>query len=236
MIRCYQPILMAKWIWSADNVNTDEIYLRFTVGSEAPDPNNNAPVVDVPTPDQVIDEDAAFSLVVPVTNFSDVDNDPISLSAELADGSPLPSWLTFDEVTGTFSGTPGQADVGVLNVRVIASDGRGGSASDEFSITINNVNDDPTVASPITDQTIFYDDAYNFILPSTTFADEDGDALTLSARLANGDPLPTWLNFDELTGTFSGTPTSADQGILQVEVTANDGNGGVVSDVFDLCH
>ena len=222
-----------QWIWSADNVNTDEIYLRFVVPSSIGGPNED-PVVDIPVADQIIDEDSAFSLVVPITNFSDADNDPITLSAQLADGSALPSWLTFDDTTGTFSGTPGQADVGVLTVRITASDGRGGSVSDDFSITINNVNDVPTVETPITDQTTFYDDAYNFVLPATTFSDEDGDMLSLSARLANGDPLPTWLSFDELTGTFSGTPTSADQDILQVEVFADDGNGGLISDIFEL--
>ena len=35
-------------------------------------------------------------------------------------------------------------------------------------------------------------------------------------------------------GTFSGTPTSADIGTLSVTVTADDGNGGTVTDTFDI--
>ncbi|WP_418903715.1 putative Ig domain-containing protein, partial [Pokkaliibacter plantistimulans] len=33
-----------------------------------------------------------------------------------------------------------------------------------------------------------------------------GDSLTLSATLADGSALPSWLSFDASTGTFSGTP------------------------------
>ncbi len=37
--------------------------------------------------------------------FSDVDvGDTLTYSATLADGTPLPSWLSFDAATQTFSG------------------------------------------------------------------------------------------------------------------------------------
>ena len=35
----------------------------------------------------------------------------------------LGAWLSFDAATRTFSGTPGNADVGVVSVRVKAADG-----------------------------------------------------------------------------------------------------------------
>ena len=59
--------------------------------------------------DQSTDEDAGFSFTVPATSFIDVDaGDSLTLSATLADGSPLPAWLSFDAATQTFSGTPAQ--------------------------------------------------------------------------------------------------------------------------------
>ena len=50
---------------------------------------------------------------LPPDSFSDVDvGDTLTLSATLADGSPLPAWLSFDPATQTFSGTPLNDDVG----------------------------------------------------------------------------------------------------------------------------
>ena len=47
-------------------------------------------------------------------------------------------------------------------------------------------------------------------IPDGTFVDDDGDeTLTLTALLINGDPLPSWLQFDPEAGAFSGTPGEA---------------------------
>ncbi|MBA0215755.1 putative Ig domain-containing protein, partial [Pectobacterium brasiliense] len=64
-----------------------------------------------------------FNFTVPAGTFSDPDGDTLTLSATLADGSPLPSWITFNPATGTFSGTPGNGDVGTVVIRVTATDG-----------------------------------------------------------------------------------------------------------------
>ncbi|WP_210466886.1 malectin domain-containing carbohydrate-binding protein, partial [Rufibacter roseolus] len=49
----------------------------------------------------------------------------------------LPSWLSFSGAARSFSGTPAAADAGTLAVRVTASDGKGGSATDDFSLTVS---------------------------------------------------------------------------------------------------
>ncbi|MBA0219929.1 putative Ig domain-containing protein, partial [Pectobacterium brasiliense] len=68
--------------------------------------------------------------------FSDADGDTLTLSATLADGSPLPSWLRFDPAIGTFSGTPSNSDVGTLVIRVTATDGSNTSISTSFGLTV----------------------------------------------------------------------------------------------------
>ncbi|WP_323641197.1 putative Ig domain-containing protein, partial [Pectobacterium polonicum] len=69
-----------------------------------------------------------------------------------------------------------------------------------------NVNDAPVVATPIPAQSVAQDGSLSFTVPAGTFTDPDvGDTLTLSATLANGSPLPSWLTFNATTGTFSGT-------------------------------
>ncbi|HPM81747.1 MAG TPA: PKD domain-containing protein [Candidatus Anammoximicrobium sp.] len=62
--------------------------------------------------------------------------DILTLSATLDDGSALPAWLTFQPGTGTFSGTPTEADVGASDVKVTATDTGNAAVSDTFRITV----------------------------------------------------------------------------------------------------
>jgi hypothetical protein len=67
--------------------------------------------------------------VIPFTGYA---GDPITYSATLANGNPLPSWMTFSG--NTFTGTPPGA--GTLSVTVIGTDSAiGVSATETFSIT-----------------------------------------------------------------------------------------------------
>ncbi|MGO7645917.1 putative Ig domain-containing protein, partial [Rhizobium ruizarguesonis] len=74
--------------------------------------------------------------------FNDPDGDALSFAASLANGDPLPAWLSLDTVTRAFSGTPPLNFNGFLDIRVTASDGEF-SAFDEFRLTITPVNDAP---------------------------------------------------------------------------------------------
>ena len=197
---------------------------------------NDAPVVANPINDQTTLEDAVFSFTVPTDTFTDVDvGDILTYDATLADGSALPAWLTFDPATMTFSGTPANEDVGILSLKLTVTDTSGASVSDEFNVTVENVNDAPVVANPINDQTTTEDELFTFTVPADTFADVDvGDSLTYDATLADGTTLPAWLTFDPATMTFSGTPTDADVGTLSLTVTATDTGGASVSDEFNI--
>ncbi|MDY4375274.1 putative Ig domain-containing protein [Pectobacterium carotovorum] len=195
---------------------------------------NDAPVVATPIPPQSVAQGGGFNFTVPDGTFSDPDGDTLTLSATLANGSPLPSWLRFDPTIGTFSGTPGNADVGTLVIKVTATDGSNTSISTSFGLTVTNVNDAPVVATPIPPQNVTQGGGFNFTVPDGTFSDPDGDTLTLSATLANGSPLPSWLRFDPTIGTFSGTPGNADVGTLVIRVTATDGSNTSISTSFGL--
>jgi lysophospholipase L1-like esterase len=90
----------------------------------------------------------------------------------------------------------------------------------------------PVVGTAIPDQTVPTGQAFAIPVPAGTFLDADGDALTLSATLPSGAALPGWLSFDASRGTFSGTPQNL--GSITVRVTADDANGGSVSDAFSI--
>jgi hypothetical protein len=74
---------------------------------------------------------------------------------------------------------------------------------------------------------------YFYTFPDTTFIDDDGNnTLSYSAKLSNGDPLPSWLNFDSLSRTFSGTPVSG--GLVNIKVKAADTAGAFAECIFTL--
>ena len=195
---------------------------------------NTAPDIGIALADQEAIIGNAFSFAVQAGAFVDADGDELSYAATLADGSDLPDWLSFNAVTQTFTGTPPAGSAGTISVMVTASDGQA-SISDVFDIAINEaeapVGDNivPVVVNPLTDQAVVVGNAFSYDMPSNTFFDGNGDALSYTATLFNGDPLPAWLSFDAVNGIFTGTPPEGSVGNVAIKVTASDGQ----SSTFD---
>jgi Ca2+-binding RTX toxin-like protein len=197
-------------------------------------PVNDAPVVANLLADRSFAEDARVSFQLPANAFSDIDGNALTLSATLASGAALPSWLSFIASTRTFSGTPPLNYNGAVTVRVTATDPGGLRAFDDFVLTTTPVNDAPVVAAPLADRSHAEDARVSFQVPANAFSDVDGNALTLSATLASGAALPSWLSFNASTRTFSGTPPLNYNGALTVRVTATDPGGLRAFDDFVL--
>ena len=197
---------------------------------------NDAPIAAPSLEGQTATQDQAFSFVVPAASFSDADaGDTLSLEAALANGDPLPTWLTFDAATGAFSGIPANADVGNLAVTVTATDIAGAAVSSTFAIAVTNINDAPTVAQAIPSQTTNEDALFSFVVSANTFSDIDtDDHLSLDAIQANGSALPSWLIFDAATQTFQGTPGNDNVGTIQIALTATDSADASATTLFVL--
>ncbi|MDX1253220.1 MAG: putative Ig domain-containing protein, partial [Gammaproteobacteria bacterium] len=195
---------------------------------------NDAPEITTLITDQQATEDASFSFTVPERTFRDVDaGDALTFSATQADGTALPAWLSFDAASRTFSGLPGNGDVGNVSLRIWAADLAGAQASQTFNVAVANVNDAPQAGVTLTDQAARMGSPFAWQLPQGAFVDIDaGDTLTYSARLADGTALPQWLSFDAATGVFSGTPATT--GRYDIQVTASDLAGARVSQSFAL--
>ncbi|WP_228012927.1 putative Ig domain-containing protein [Nostoc edaphicum] len=197
---------------------------------------NDAPEVFQAIADKQATEDTVFTFIISDNTFKDVDaGDTLTYTATLENDDPLPSWLSFNAATKTFSGNPLNANVGSLNIKVTAKDTAGAQANDVFVLTVNNTNDPPELFQAIADKQATEDTLFNFTIPDNTFIDIDGDSLTYTATLVeNGDPLPSWLSFNAATKTFSGTPLNANVGSLNIKVIATDPALAQVSDVFVL--
>ena len=92
---------------------------------------NDAPALLAPIADR---RGSPFTL--PEATFGDVDGDTLAWSARLLGGQPLPAWLGFDPATRTFSGFPPGAQPETLKILVMATDPSGGSAQDDFTLTV----------------------------------------------------------------------------------------------------
>ena len=197
---------------------------------------NDVPIVVNPLTEQPATEDQPFTFQVPSDTFTDVDaGDVLTYGASLANGDPLPAWLNFNTDTRTFSGTPANEDVDAISVKVTATDLAGASVDNTFNLAIANVNDAPIAVVPVADQSATEDQSFTFLVPADTFKDIDaGDQLTYNAAQSNGDPLPAWLSFDAVTGTFSGIPGTDNLGKLAVQVTATDIAGASASSGFTI--
>jgi Ca2+-binding RTX toxin-like protein len=209
---------------------------QYAIKGQLIDIYNARPVLNTAFADQTTKEDAIFSWKLPTNTFSDPDaNDVLTYSARMADGSALPSWLTFNAATQTLSGTPANGQVGVIEIKIIATDKLGATAEDIFKLTIQNTNDAPILVTPIADQTINANKTFTFTLPAGTFTDIDaGDVLSYGATLANSAALPTWISFDKATQTFSGKAGIDQVGAINVKITATDLAGTKAEDIVTL--
>jgi hypothetical protein len=72
------------------------------------------------------------------------------VEATMADGSPLPSWLRFDNTSGQFSGSPPPGSSGVLDIRVSARDDKGNSANTQFQLRVNETQAATGASTPST--------------------------------------------------------------------------------------
>lgn len=108
-----------------------------------------------------------------------------------------------------------------------------GSGTKLWSLDTNPAT--PTVANALPDRTALVGESFNYQFAANTFTDVDGDSLTYTASLANGQPLPSWLDFDADTRTFSSisTPDNTQRNIHKIQVVASDGSKSV-RDTFDL--
>ena len=72
-------------------------------------------------------------------------------------------------------------------------------------------------------------------IPKDAFAHTNSASVVqLEASLVNGQPLPDWLDFDPISGAFSGKPPSDAARVVVIRVTARDDQGRETSTTFTI--
>ncbi|MBV1878325.1 MAG: tandem-95 repeat protein [Pseudomonadales bacterium] len=186
---------------------------------------------DIPTlsgtPATQVLQGANYSFLPNGSDIDATDTLTFSFSADV----DLPSWLVFDNQTGSLTGTPANADIGnITNIILTVSDGQAAVALPLFNIEIINVNDAPTISGiPST----IIDESSSFSFTPAINDIDLGDTLSLSITLDQA--LPNWLNFDTSTGALSGVPGDDDVTTLSnLIITVSDGNISTSLAAFNL--
>jgi hypothetical protein len=116
--------------------------MRFTRSNNTikGDTLNTAPVVSGKIRDTNIYVDKTFKLSISKDLFTDAQTpSTLTYSALLTNGKALPSWLSFDPASLTFSGTPTLADTIASSIKVVATDPSFADVPATFKITVKKV-------------------------------------------------------------------------------------------------
>ena len=231
---------------------------------------NVSPMLTLPHGNQAISEGQTVSFA-DLATFTDPGFDNPLNPTVLATGNALAESFTFDinwgdgrdavvgmsvadmngspsvASSGTIAGSHTYADDGVYTVTITVHDDNGGSDTNTFTVTVNNVA--PTVVLPHGNQAILEGQTVSFA-DLATFTDPGFDNPLNPTTPGTGNPLVESFTFDidwgdgrdavigvslaDLngspgvlsSGTVSGTHTYADDGVYTVTVTILDDDGG----------
>ncbi|MBN1563912.1 MAG: hypothetical protein JXA10_08735 [Anaerolineae bacterium] len=195
-----------------DNVNAP-VATTFTVNVAA---TNQNPIIQ-PITQQAVN--VTQTITVPVS-ASDPDGDPVTLTAASdnpAIASAVQNGNAQIDVTGV---APGQA-----NVNLQVEDGKGGVATASFVVVVQGINN-PPVIQPINDQTV---ETGQQIPVSIVVTDADGNGVVVTALSQNNG-----IAIAEAMGTDTILLTGVAEGVVAVEVTADDAQGGLTTTMFNV--
>ncbi len=182
-------------------------------------PFANTPIVNIRAT-QDVPVNFRFNSVHPDGLFSDIDSTNLTwvLRPILLD---MPTWINFDPVAKTLSGTPSNFDVGVTEFQLTATDSDGLSVSVPLNLTVANVNDPPQIID-LSSRTIVENERGAIIGKITTFDPDPFDQLAFTVSdnrfVINGETLAlrpsASINFElepqvvvNVTATDNGTPS-----------------------------
>ena len=202
---------------SASLPQTGALSASPTFTLSAPNANQRPPKPQVT--DQTAFAGRAFTYQTP--EVIDPDGDTLTYNVSLGAGfNPLPSWLSFDPDTRTFTGRQRASHIGEYTIRVAVHDGSLESWAG-FTLTVIEPTNQAPAAPTIAEQTASEDQIFTYVVPA--FTDPEGDTLTYAATLDDNSAFPAWITFNSTTRTFSGTPLEPDTpATLTIRVTATD--------------
>ena len=151
------------------------------------------------------------------------DKDQQQIIFKLVEG---PQGMTIDQAKGVIDWKPTSSQSGNYDVKVKALDGRGGSDTQSYSLTVKEaVNKAPVITSePITSGSEGEEYSYD-----VEASDINNDRLEYSLVEA-----PLGMKIDTITGLITWLPKGTQAGEYDIKVKVADGKGGIVRQEFEL--
>jgi hypothetical protein len=178
--------------------------------------NRNDPPSIAPIGPQAATEHEPFSLQIEASDPDlDIGQDELRYST---------NWSRLEvSRSGLVAFTPGNADVGVHLVLVTVTDSGGLAATEDFTLTVSNVNDPPALG-PLENLTVLEHSRVSLLLNATD--PDPGDRLTFSSETALFTISPDgWINF---------TPSQAQVGVWTVKISVRDSAGATAKGEFRI--
>ena len=197
---------------------------------------NDDPTVQAAIPDVTVDEDAADTVFSLYPYFQDVEDTDAQL-VYTVEGNTNPSLFTLVSITDPTSFTLDYAPDanGTADIIIRATDTGGLWVEDTFTVTVNPVNDDPTVQAAIPDVTVDEDATDTVFSLYPYFQDvENTDAQLAYTVTGNTNPsLFTLVNITDPTNfTLDYAPDA--NGSADIIIRATDVGGLFVEDTFHV--
>ena len=183
---------------------------------DPPPPQNRAPVAVGSIGALTIDVGATVTTDI-ASNFNDPDGDALTYSAATSDGG-----VATATVSGSQVATTGVA-AGTATITITARDPGGLTATQTMAVTVQAVNNPPTVTGTIDDQTLNVGDSVTIDV-ADSFSDPDGDELAFAATSSD-----TAVATASVSGSMI-TVMAVATGSATVTVTATDA-GGLMAEV-----
>jgi len=147
---------------------------------------------------------------------SDKENNPLIWSID-----PDLSWIDFNSTNGKLTVQPNDTHIGNHDLDIRVTDINSGY--DEFTVELRVRNNEPVIQTAnvitATEDSMYSVDYNSDDDPSTTWGLDNG---------------PGWLEIDENTGILNGTPDNGDVGNCLVNISVQDGNGGITWNNFTI--
>jgi hypothetical protein len=200
------------------------------------------PIIDE-IPDLTINEDNSASITLSgISGGNQCETWKVSVGAagsntDLVEGLSV-NYLPFATVaTLDIVLVPDQSGTDIIVVEV--TDTLGNISTESFTLTVNPVNDPPTLILALEDQLMDAGDTLTVPvnkLDGSTFSDIDDNSLVYASSIENG-ALPDWITESENEDIYNliFTPSFADTGCFTIIVEASDPAGETVTDTFETC-
>lgn len=154
-----------------------------------------------------------FSYTIPDNAFSHLSLETLNFDIKQSNGSALPSWLTFDEVTKTLTGTP-PSDVNSLELSVVVTSDDGLSVADKFTLDLYAVHN-----LIVSEDTQYIPNDNNYIVYGTDGNDRasvsSGSSVSYEFYMGDGD--------DYLSTGYSSAQSLVHLGVGNDHLSASNG-------------